>query len=399
MLLRALELALATDRHDWIPLMMSRLLTHPAEAVGAAAVRTLVHLGESEAVRPALDDVSPVVRAHAAFNLATESGAEQPSADPTIRELLALEGDAGRAVAVALLDAIRDHADARWTDVLLELVEDPRPDVAEHAAMAMATIQAPEMIPALIKRLDRREGRASVRQALVLQGDAAFDALLVALEDPQTPTRRRFHLPRTIARFGTQRAVDVLTDLLVKDRQGFVRYKALRGLGRLAAGQEAAPAPRATRPRCASIACGCAPRCGATSSSTSASSPVAAALEQSKDAPSSNTIAAGASLVLGLLGDKQRQSLERAFRLLQILHRDEDIRSAHAALVTGDRRLRGQAMEFLDTLTLSRGRPTPEAREVRALLRLIADDLPTADRVERSLAFIPRPPRRTRTRW
>ena len=391
-LLRALELALATDRHDWIPLMMSRLLTHPAEAVRAAVVRTLVHLGESEAVRPALDDVSPVVRAHAAFNLATESGAERPSADPTIRELLALEGDAGRAVAVALLDAIRDHADARWTDVLLELVEDPRPDVAEHATMAMATIQAPEMIPALIRRLDRREGRASVRQALVLQGDAAFDALLVALEDPQTPTRRRFHLPRTIARFGTQRAVDVLTDLLVKDRQGFVRYKALRGLGRLAAGQEAAP--RAGRDagalRFDRLRLRAEMRRNLVEHLRLIS--VAAALEQSKDAPSSNTIAAGASLVLGLLGDKQRQSLERAFRLLQILHRDEDIRSAHAALVTGDRRLRGQAMEFLDTLTLSRGRPTPEAREVRALLRLIADDLPTADRVERSLAFIPRPP-------
>jgi ATP:ADP antiporter, AAA family len=391
-LLRALELGLATDRHDWIPLMKSRLLSHPAEAVRAATVRTLVHLGESDAVRPALDDVSPVVRAHAAFNLVTESGAEQPSADPTIRELLALDGDAGRAVAVALLDAIRDHADARWTDVLLELVEDDRPDVAEHAAMAMATIQAPEMIPALIKRLDRREGRASVRQALVLQGDAAFEALLVALADPETPLRRRFHLPRTIARFGTQRAVDVLTDILVKDRQGFVRYKALRGLGRLAAGQEAAQ--RAERDagalRFDRLRLRAEMRRNLVEHLRLIS--VAAALEKSKDAPSGNTIAAGASLVLGLLGDKQRQSLERAFRLLQILHRDEDIRSAHAALVTGDRRLRGQAMEFLDTLTLSRGRPTPEAREVRELLRLIADDLPTADRVERALAFIPRPP-------
>jgi hypothetical protein len=372
--------------------MMSRLLVHPAEAVRAATVRTLVHLGESDAVRPALDDASPVVRAHAAFNLATESGAERPSADPTLRELLALDGDAGRAVAVALLDAIRDHADARWTDVLLELVEDDRPDVAEHATLAMATIKAPEMIPALIRRLDRREGRASVRQALVLQGDAAFDALLQALDDPQTPARRRIHLPRTIARFGTQRAIDVLTNIIVKDRQGFVRYKALRGLGRLAAGQDAeqrtaraAAALRFDRARLSAEM-----RRNLIEHLRLIS--VAAALEQDEGALSSSEIAAGASLVLGLLGDKQRQSLERAFRLLQILHRDEDIRSAHAALVTGDRRLRGQAMEFLDTLTLSRGRPTPEAREARELLRLIADDLPTADRVERSLAFIPRPP-------
>jgi ATP:ADP antiporter, AAA family len=390
-LLGALELALETDRRDWIPLM-SRLLLHPAEAVRAATVRTLVHLGESDAVRAALDDASPLVRAHAAFNLATGSAAARPSDDPTIRELLALEGDAGRAVTVALLDAIHDHADARWADVLITLVDDARPDIAEHAAAALGTIEAPAVIPALIRRLDRRDGRGAVRRALVRQGDAAFDALVEALADATTPPRRRIHLPRTIARFASQRAVDVLTDILVKDKQGFVRYKALRGLGRLAAGQDGdhrkmgdTAALRFDRSRLsAEMRRNLVEHLRLTS--------VAAALEQRDSVLPGGTIAAGASLVLGLLGDKQRQSLERAFRLLQILHRDEDIRSAHSALVTGDRRLRGQAMEFLDTLTLPRGRATPEAREVRELFRLVADDLTTADRVERSLAFIPRPP-------
>jgi HEAT repeat protein len=237
-LLRALELALETNRREWIPLMQ-RLLAHEAEAVRAATVRTLVHLGETDAVRPALADPSPLVRAHAAFNLATRTAAEHPSDDAAIQDLLALEGDTGRAVTLALLDAITDHADARWADVLLHLVEDERPDVAEHAAMALGTIDAPEVIPKLILRLDRRSGRESVRRALVRQGGAAFDALLAALADPATPARRRAHLPRSIARFASQRAVDVLTDLLVNDRHGLVRYKALRGLGRLAAGQDA----------------------------------------------------------------------------------------------------------------------------------------------------------------
>ena len=119
---------------------------------------------------------------------------------------------------------------------------------------------------------------------------------------------------------------------------------------------------------------------------------VAAALAQPDSTEAGSAIPAGASLVLGLLGDKQRQSLERAFRLLQILHRDEDIRSAHSAVVTGDRRLRGQAMEFLDTLTLPRRRPTTEEREVRELFRLVADDLPVTERVARARGYIPRPP-------
>jgi AAA family ATP:ADP antiporter len=389
-LLRAVELAMETSRRDWIPLMQ-RLLVHPSESVRAATVRTLVHLGESDAVRPALDDASPLVRAHAAFNLATRSDAEHPSADATIQGLLALDGDTGRAVTIALLDAIRDHADPRWADVLLRLVQDDRPDVADHAALALGTIEAPAVIPALIVRLDQRSGRDSARRALVRQGEAAFEALLRALTDPATPTRRRGHLPRTIARFGSQRAVDVLTDLVVKDQQGFVRYKALRGLGRLAAGHDTehrALAVTATlrfdRPRIASEM-----RRNLIEHLRLVS--VTAALEDGGEAPTAAT-EADASLVLGLLGDKQRQSLERAFRLLQILHRDEDIRSAHTALVTGDRRLRGQAMEFLDTLTLPRGRPSAEDREARELFRLVADDLPAADRVERSLRFIPRPP-------
>ena len=391
-LLRALEIALETDRREWIPRMI-RLLVHPAEAVRAATVRTLVHLGETDAVRPALDDVSPVVRAHAAFTLATRSEVERPSDDPVIRGLLALEGDAGRAVAVALLDAIRDHADARWLDVLLDLAEDDRPDVAEHAAMAIATIEAPkEVIPALIRRLDRRDGRASVRQALVRQGDAGFAALLQALADPTTPPRRRAHLPRTIARFASQRAVDALTDLVLKDHQGFVRYKALRGLGRLAAGQDAehrlASSVNALRFDRARLSAEMRRNLIEYLRITS----VTAALDQRDGAPPGSVIGEGASLVLGLLGDKQRQSLERAFRLLQILHRDEDIRSAYSALVTGDRRLRGQAMEFLDTLTLPKGRPTPEARDARELFRLVADDLTVADRVARAQRFIPRPP-------
>jgi ATP:ADP antiporter, AAA family len=390
-LLRAVELALETDRRDWIPLMQ-KLLVHPAEAVRAATVRTLVHLGETDAVRRALDDTSPLVRAHAAFNLATQTGGDHPSDDATIQDLLALEGETGRSVAVALLDAIRDHADLRWADVLIRLVDDDRPDVAEHAAMALATVEAPAVIPRLISRLDQRSGRAWVRRALVRQGDAAFEALLQALADPTTPKRRRVHLPRTIARFATQRAVDVLTDLVVKDRQGFVRYKALRGLGRLSAGQDDGhratgntTALRFDRARISGEM-----RRNLVEHLRLVS--VAAAFEGRGGALPEGVGEADASLVLGLLGDKQRQSLERAFRLLQILHRDEDIRSAYSALVTGDRRLRGQAMEFLDTLTLPRGRPSTEDREARELFRLVADDLPTSDRVERALAFIPRPP-------
>jgi hypothetical protein len=43
------------------------------------------------------------------------------------------------------------------------------------------------------------------------------------------------HVPRTISRFGHQRAADLLLRQLLAERGGMVRYKILRGLGRLIA--------------------------------------------------------------------------------------------------------------------------------------------------------------------
>jgi hypothetical protein len=97
--------------------------------------------------------------------------------------------------------------------------------------------------------------------------------------------------------------------------------------------------------------------------------------------------AMSADLLLGLLEDKKSQSLDRAFRLLQIAHRREDVRSTALAVSSDDKRLRAQGLEYLDALTLF-----SPVREIQDLFRVIADDLPEADRVARSLELIPKPP-------
>jgi hypothetical protein len=96
-----------------------------------------------------------------------------------------------------------------------------------------------------------------------------------------------------------------------------------------------------------------------------------------------------AELVIGLLEDKERQALERAFRLLQIVHKREDIRSVYLALSSSDRRMRSSAQEFIDVVTLPRDRGTKLEEENRELWHLITDDLPPADRVARTGDLIP----------
>jgi hypothetical protein len=90
-------------------------------------------------------------------------------------------------------------------------------------------------------------------------------------------------------------------------------------------------------------------------------------------------------LVSELLDDKIQQSMDRLARLLQIVHRGDDIRTIFSALGSADRRQRGQAIEFLDALIRGVGRSSDE---VASLLRLVVDDLPAQERARRATELV-----------
>jgi HEAT repeat protein len=186
----------------------------------------------------------------------------------------------------------------------------------------------------------------------------------------------------TLARFGTQDAADRLLQEIENERDGLVRYKAIRGLGRLVADKNV----RMDRVRVERLA-------------------YANLLEHFRllglRAPFDSSPADGRGhvaraepterLLVGLLDDKLRQSLERTFRLLKIAHPREDIHSAHVAGLSEDRRARANAAEFLDTLLRRR-----DQRGLRDLLRIVTDDLSASERVLRARPLLPHPPPETR---
>lgn len=379
-LVRALAIIADADRLDWAPLA-ERLLTHPAESVRLAAVRALGAKGDGAAVERAAQDESPVIRAFAAVCLVNRTHALDPRADPRVAEILRLEGDTGRAARVALLEAVRDSDDARWADVILELVGSDDALIVEHAAMAMTRAQDPRFIPLLIARLTVRDGRGAVREALVAHGQPAFDALVEALRDLGTDARVRVHIPRTLCRFGTQRAADVLLEQMLLEPSGLIRYKLLRGLGRLVSEHKV----KLDRSRIQEQI-----RRNLTEHLRLLSFWVPLASGQREDAARGQ---GAGKLILGLLEDKQKQSLERAFRLLQIAHRHEDIRTVYTTLRSSDRQRRAHALEFLDALTLP-SRNVEEGGDAltRELFRLVADDLTPEDLSARARAYLPEPP-------
>lgn len=372
-LLRALAIVTSSDRSDWVPLT-ERLLGHPSEHVRVAAVRALSGRFPEIAAR-AQNDPSPAVRAHAAFCRVYEQKSRSPLNDLVIAGLLSLEGDEGKAAWLALLDAIRDRGDVRFADLLHAISFSDDKDVVARAALAMVRVTDPRFVPWLVARLDARDGRVAIRDALVAHGEAALDALEATMNDPKTELRRRLHVPRTVARFGSQRAADLLTAWLVRETNGLVRYKVLRSLGRLVADHRV----RVDR---AVIDDQLRKNLVENLRVLSLWAPLARGLGAAPEAARGS-----GSLVVGLLADKAEQALERAFRLLQIAHKHEDIRSVWFAVRSTDRRARAHAQEFLDAL--SRGNGTQgDGEDLRALLHLVADDLKPAERVERARAWV-----------
>lgn len=403
-LIRALDAIATPRRADWIPLA-ERLLTHADDRVRVAAARALSRVGELAEVRARLDGASPAVRGHVAFWLAERAGGA-PEQHPTVQQVLVMEGDDGQVARLSLLQAMGEHGHPRWSDVLRELAT----AAASHSAMvdhvvaeavaaavtpatranllsalpddvmvavmgALRRIGGRRFLPMLIERLRFRQGRDLVRDAIVAMGESVLEELTAALEDPATDRLVRRHLPRTISRFRSQRAAEILLHTIEGDPDGFVRYKALRGLGRLVAESSV----RIERRRVEQlIERNLVEYLRLTS--------IAVALVPGLDrAPA---IARPAGEVLdGLLEDKRAQSLERAFRLLQIAHRREDVHSSAIAVSSGDHQLRAAALEYLDALTLS-----AEVREIRELFRLAADELSDAERVRRGAAFLPEAP-------
>ncbi|HEY6462900.1 MAG TPA: HEAT repeat domain-containing protein, partial [Polyangiaceae bacterium] len=233
-LIRALAIFGASSREDWLP-RARRLLTHPDESVRTAAARALALHGRLDAADlPA--EASPRLHAYAALQLALALPEGEPADDPHVAPLLEMPGEEGDEARLGLLAVVADaRPDARLAP-LLQIVETRAGDSREWTeglAAAAESQRASYMIPVLIARLVQRDSRELVRRALVSLGTPAMDEVWAALRDGTRDRRLRVHLPNTLARFGTRAAADMLLECVETERDGFVRYKAIRGLGRL----------------------------------------------------------------------------------------------------------------------------------------------------------------------
>lgn len=377
-LARALEIFADSDRTDWIPLG-ERLVRHGSERVRSAAIRALATHGATPVLEEVANDASPRVRAYAVACMAAKSELDM-TLDPRVRALL--EGDSIES-RIGLLTAVSDiGAPASTRNLLRMLTEDPRVESSTELVSALASAigrsRDASFVSWLVGHVEKSAGRSAIRAALCALGEPAFEAVVSALEDTKNPRRLRVHLPRTLSRFATRRAAEVLVDRVTHDPDGLVRYKSMRGLGRLVADHpELRPKQRVIESllhrnvlehlRLLTLRVHVAPRD-----------------ERDADEPTTRLLA-------GLLDDKMEQSLERAFRVLKIGYPEEDLHGVHTAALGKDKRQRANAAEFLDTLLAG-----PDHVASRTALRVVLDDLPAPERAERAARVLPNPPPRTR---
>ncbi|MEE8409635.1 MAG: MFS transporter [Myxococcota bacterium] len=313
--LRAFDLFHDFERQDIRP-VVERLLTHPDPEIRAAALRGYSGAdADEEIVRRHLLSDEPLVRVTALVCLIACDSFSGEEADHELAQVIAGGSPATRE---ALARAIRFRRSNAFVAVLMRLSTMSESEVVREAARTMAEIPDERYLPPLVRLLDRRSVRKEARAAIVAIGDPAIEYIAGAIDDASVPLSVRRHLPRTLSRFKNARAIEVLLQQLSREEDGRVYFKILRGLGRLRADNPRLPIHAGTVRR----------------EIRSNLKRAVEVLNWRVDLSAATTAnrrfeTRGSELLIALLCEKERNAIERLFRLFKLLRPHEDFDLIH----------------------------------------------------------------------
>ena len=361
--LRALDLLGPSGRTDFVP-VADRLLSHQNAEIRAAALRARNGAApDRRLLESAMEDASPLVQATALVGLVSSGWAS----DDVQRASDALMNTRFPEAPRALARAIRLQPSPAFHDVVLELAQSADREVQAQAALAMQAMGDRDFMPALLPLLSPHEVREAARSALVSLGPPALEFLDHALADETLPHEIRRHLPRTISRFPAEDAAPLLLQRLVTEKDGMVRFKILRGLGRLVTGRPDVPLDERTLRE-------------ATARTLEAAFRLLdwrLTLERgAHEAPARAT--PGHDLLVSLLRDKEVHTRERVFRLLDLRLRGQDLERIYRGLSSADPKVQASGRELLEALLQS---------PVREAVLALVNDVPDRLRIEEAQAF------------
>jgi ATP:ADP antiporter, AAA family len=320
-----------------------------SEALGALA--GMRHQAAGELIRSLLHDENPRISLTAAMMLAG-SGAEQDAAaaEDVISGLVSDTRESAAPVRRDFAIAIRQTPIPHFRRLLIPLLNDPNPQVAQDAMRSTQRLGATDFIfiPTLISLLCNRRQKSSARDLLVGFGEKVLPILNHFLRDPEEDIWIRRHIPGTIARIPCQKAMDILIEAL-DEKDGFLRFHVIAALERI---HRIRPELSFNKSRIESIL-----------------------LEESArqmQVRRANRILLGwrsvyrESLLARAISEKIKRGVDRIYRLLSLLYSWKEIAAARQAIERGDARSRATTIEYLDNLLAGGMR--------RTLIPLLEDD-------------------------
>jgi len=334
----ALELFSAAGRTDILPLT-DRLLGHGNPSVRAAALRVVSALRpDPQPLVRGLQDPSDEVKVTAGVGLL--AGGEESQEVTAFLERAAEESP--DEVRLALAKAIKTHPAPVFDGILKTLLYAGGPPVRVEAVRAVRESRNPVFLNTLVPLLLERSLREEVRSALVSFGPPALAKLGEALRDPALPHGVRRQLPQTIGGFDSAKASGILLDHLLTERDGMIRFKVLRALGRWRNDQPHLPLDTAVLER----------SLHQTLSAGFRFMNWRRALEAcARENPGPGSEAH--TLLVLLLRDKQDHALERLFRLLNLYAANDEFRGIFRGLHSPRKESRASSRELLENLLFS----------------------------------------------
>jgi ATP:ADP antiporter, AAA family len=321
----------------WLPAIQA-MMTDPDPNVRSEAVGALARMQNQQAsdlIRPFLQDKNPRISLTAAMMLAGSGREEDASrAEDVLSGLVSDTRDSATTVRLDFAIAIRQAPIPHFRRLLIPLLNDPNPEVAEEAMRSMRKLGAADFIfiSTLISLLGNRRQKSSARELLVGFGEQALPILFHFLRDPDENLWIRRHIPATIARIPCQRAMDILVEALdEKDR--FLRFHVIAALERI---HRIKPELSFNRRRIESLI-------HEESALYSEYRRLHRILFESQNYPKE-------SLLARAIAEKMKRGMDRIYRLLSLLYPWKDIVAARHTIEHGDTRSRAGTLEYLDNV-------------------------------------------------
>ena len=370
---RALR-AIGSVRRDialsWVP-QVRRMLSDADAGVRAAAIVAISNINNEDAAtlaRPLLADADSRIRVTAAVALASSATpADVDAAEAALLDLAADARGSSRVVRRDVAAGIRHIDNPRFRRLLIPLLYDEAPEVAQEAMESVQAAGASDFIfvPTLVSLLRNRRLKARAREVLVSYGESVVDVLAFFMRDADEDIWVRRHIPSTLAQIPSQKSVDVLVAAL-EEPDGFLRYKVIAALERLRRTDVPLSFPREKLE----------------------------ALTLNEGTHYFNYLSLydnlfgrkqlDSDLLARTLEQKMERTRDRIYRLLALIYPWRDIGAAQWTLRHGDPRGRASASEYLDNILTG---------QLRKRIMPLLEDLPIEEKVRRGNVLLKSRPR------